>query len=438
MSTVLERLRHSQLLVVAALSAITGLYLYFAFPLPLQQPLLRFAAEKVPTPFHFIVWSWTVFLFTTPAILYATLLSLFFVHVYRAADSPKAAAGELPPYVAPEEREDLYVVLGEVHHPTERRRVADPTWLTIPDRGLYTGMACFGAIGSGKTSSLIRPLADQLFRFAANDPKRRVGGLILEVKGDFCDQVRQILEKAGRGEDYVELSLTTHYRYNPLGNPDLDEDALAYAITTLIGNVYGRSKDPFWPMASTNAMKFMILLHRLLHDYVTLLDVYNLAIDPALFQETINAATLRFLGQLSVTPDWVLDEEKGAFIKMNGFVCQPDGNWLAPYSAKLDAALAAQNISSTRVPPCVDDPIKRQQLEAVERWFRLDWRKLDDKLRTSIVEAISAFLSLFDTTPDVRAHLLSAEGHLRSELQPRAGLPARHALPFVCRPHRAG
>src|SRR5207244_2093746 len=39
---------------------------------------------------------------------------------------------------------------------------------------------------------------------------------------------------------------------------------------------------------------------------------------------------------------------------------------------------------------------KRQQFEAIKRWFYHDWRRLDTRLRTSVVEGISVFLSLFD------------------------------------------
>ena len=45
---------------------------------------------------------------------------------------------------------------------------------------------------------------------------------------------------------------------------------------------------------------------------------------------------------------------------------------------------------------------KRSQLEAVKRWFNNDWQNLEPKLRTSIVEGISVFLSLFDDNPDVK------------------------------------
>ena len=37
-----------------------------------------------------------------------------------------------------------------------------------------------------------------------------------------------------------------------------------------------------------------------------------------------------------------------------------------------------------------------EQVEAIERWYLNDWMALDPKVRTSIVEGISVFLSLFD------------------------------------------
>jgi hypothetical protein len=41
-------------------------------------------------------------------------------------------------------------------------------------------------------------------------------------------------------------------------------------------------------------------------------------------------------------------------------------------------------------------------LEAVKRWFEDDWTRIESKLRTSIVEGISVFLSLFDDNPRVK------------------------------------
>ena len=44
------------------------------------------------------------------------------------------------------------IVVGELHHPVKLAESPTPEWLTIPERGLYTGVAIFGAVGSGKTS----------------------------------------------------------------------------------------------------------------------------------------------------------------------------------------------------------------------------------------------------------------------------------------------
>jgi len=48
-----------------------------------------------------------------------------------------------------------------------------------------------------------------------------------------------------------------------------------------------------------------------------------------------------------------------------------------------------------------DDP-RHEQFEAVKRWFDHDWRRIEPKLRTSIVEGISVFLSLFDDSPAMK------------------------------------
>src|SRR6202453_4953047 len=52
--------------------------------------------------------------------------------------------------------------------------------------------------------------------------------------------------------------------------------------------------------------------------------------------------------------------------------------------------------------PAQANPEKLAQLEAVKRWFNDDWRRIEPKLRTSIVEGVSVFLSLFDDNSKVK------------------------------------
>ena len=42
------------------------------------------------------------------------------------------------------------------------------------------------------------------------------------------------------------------------------------------------------------------------------------------------------------------------------------------------------------------------QFEAVKRWYTEDWLRLQDKLRSSVVEGISVVLSMFDDNPDLK------------------------------------
>jgi hypothetical protein len=160
------------------------------------------------------------------------------------------------------------LLLGEQHHPTQATRVAAPTWLTIPRRGLHTGVMILGAVGTGKTSACMYPYLDQLLAWRATSRDEKIGGVVLEVKGDFCTQVRRILADHGRADDHVEIGLDSPYCYNPLHN-DLEPYALAYSIATLRNNLYGRGKEPFWLQAYPDLLRFLILLRKVVHGDTT-------------------------------------------------------------------------------------------------------------------------------------------------------------------------
>ena len=72
-----------------------------------------------------------------------------------------------------------------MHHPVEPREIFNPEWLTIPERGLYTGIAIFGAVGSGKTSACMHPFAKQLLGWQADDPREAGGGAHARSEGRF-------------------------------------------------------------------------------------------------------------------------------------------------------------------------------------------------------------------------------------------------------------
>jgi hypothetical protein len=395
------RLLHSRQLVASFLAAATGMALYFRAPFPEANLFLQVMATRSAAAFLFLKYSYILFLYTTPFIGF----SMFFSGLYIFALKHRARihAGKLPPYPDPQERTELSVVLGEVHHPRKQTPSENPRWLTIPERGLFTGIAIVGAVGSGKTAGCMYPFAEQILAFRANDPDRRIGGLVLEIKGDFCGKVREILARHGRSDDYVEISLESEYRYNPLHN-DLDAYALAYNIASLLNNLFGRGKEPFWQQAYTNLVKFIILLHKVAFDYVTLFDVYECAINPEALERKIAEAERRLFEADSVL---LTEEEYLKFPRgLEPFrfrLDQGSNRYRAPFTPGLAAVLKDREIRwEAENATCPVSADKKEQLQAVKRWYDHDWSRIEPKLRTSIVEGISVFLSLFDDNPAVK------------------------------------
>ena len=236
-------------------SVAAGVVLHSLYPINSADPVLRLIAINRPMIYQSLLWSYSLFLYSTPFIVTSILFSLAYVHFY--VSDLDQGSGHLPAFPASELRHDLYLVIGESHHQLKPEPSSRPQWLSIPERGLYTGVAVVGAIGSGKTQALILPAMRQLFAYRADDSKRKLSGVVLEVKGDLCRQLQTILDGCGRSQDYVEISLHGNLRYNPLNN-DLDPYAQAYNIASIITAIWGRGKEPFWQQSYTDLVRYVI------------------------------------------------------------------------------------------------------------------------------------------------------------------------------------
>ena len=396
--------------LVASLVAGLAAYGWAARSLPFpglgENPILDLVALEDPLAYHAIrLWYLAV-----PGLAAfgggLVLTGAWWVWLQSRRGARRAGRGSLPGW--PTAPEDLApcLVLGEIHHPTEAKEVTAPEWLTLPERGLYTGIAIFGAVGSGKTSACMHPFATQLFGWRAGDPRRRAGGLVLEVKGDFCHDVRQILEEAGRGEDYIELALGGRWQWNPLDS-DMDSYSLAYTVAALLNQLFGKSREPFWQQAYTNLIRWTIELHRALPTpWCTLRDVYHCAIDPAVFAEKL-AMAMRAAGRAEPTryiavPEAGWLEHMDADPAIAGRDWQPCGEGLVRTVYDEDLVDHLQAVGLRAVIRTAERPPsdREARIEAVARWYQHDWLALDLKLRTSIVQGVSVFLSIFDL-PDV-------------------------------------
>ncbi|MEP7354257.1 MAG: TraM recognition domain-containing protein [Acidobacteriota bacterium] len=141
---------------------------------------------------------------------------------------------------------------------------------------------------------------------------------------------------------------------------------------------------------------------------MTLFDIYECAINPDLVEQKIRDAERMFERRsvLTTLDDFMANRTLEAF----PFERDPETNRMkVSFTDELEQLLKEQKITfeveiesnpTGQDASAIDE--KRQQFEAVKRWFFQDWKRIEPRLRTSIVEGISVFLSLFDDNPAVK------------------------------------
>ena len=77
----------------------------------------------------------------------------------------------------------------------------------LPESGLYQNFLITGTIGSGKTSSAMYPFTKQLIKYKYDDEDKKLGMLILDVKGNYYSQVKKYAEHYRRKDDLVVIEL---------------------------------------------------------------------------------------------------------------------------------------------------------------------------------------------------------------------------------------
>ena len=187
--------------------------------------------------------------------------------------------------------ENLQLVIGEIHEKDGTRK-EKPEWLIIDKNGLFTGIIIFGSTGAGKTTACAYPFLDQLAKYGKESPDERIGGLILDVKGDFWKEAVHILEHNGRREDVVIIEPGSGYYFNPVHYPHLDTKIIAERLYSVLENMNSNDgrQDSFWKDKSINLLANSLSLIRLCIGYATLSDVYEIVSDEGKLKNMLDYA----------------------------------------------------------------------------------------------------------------------------------------------------
>ena len=168
--------------------------------------------------------------------------------------------------------------------------------IIIPELGLYQNILVTGTIGTGKTSSAMYPFTKQLIKYESNNYEKKIGMLILDVKGNYFYKVDEYVNLFNRKKDLIVIGLDSDIRYNPLDKPLLKASVLANRLKTILTLFSPNNSESYWLDKVEQVLTESIKLCRLYNDnYVTFTEIHKLITIPSYYQEKINLLRKKFI-----------------------------------------------------------------------------------------------------------------------------------------------
>lgn len=184
--------------------------------------------------------------------------------------------------------DSINLVIGQKHDSLEK--------VVIPEKGLFQNILITGAIGSGKTSSAMYPITEQLLAYKSDSKNSKLGMLILDVKGNYYQQVIEFTKKYKREDDLIPIQISGHFKYNPLDNLSLKPSVLANRLKTILLLFSPNNTESYWIDKSETVLSEAIKLCRLYNNnYVTFLELHNLITNKDYYLSKVSLLREKFL-----------------------------------------------------------------------------------------------------------------------------------------------
>lgn len=221
----------------------------------------------------------------------------------------------LPPWIKP--KTSFSLTLGENHG--GENYVLNPNWARLPENGLYGNIIAFGGIGSGKTASVANPIMRQIMEYKPWVSEEKLGGLILDEKGDFAGFVKDLAKQYKRHDDLIIFTVGGDVKWNPIHKPDALPETIAGQLVAVYQNITGDNGQGNNSWVTQGLLKLIshcIGILRELNGYVTLDDVNTLVAEIATgeIKDVIAALDSRGDNRETVDSDR-LDYHRNFFLK---------------------------------------------------------------------------------------------------------------------------
>ena len=112
--------------------------------------------------------------------------------------------------------------------------------------------------------------------------------LILDVKGNYYNQVKEYAQKFNLDKDLIVLELGSSVFYNPLHKPHLKATVLANRLKTILLLFSENNSESYWLDKAEEALCAAIKLCRLYNKgYVAFAEIHKLITEPSYYKEKI-------------------------------------------------------------------------------------------------------------------------------------------------------
>lgn len=172
----------------------------------------------------------------------------------------------------------------------------DNLYVYIPESGLYQNFIITGTIGSGKTSSAMYPFTEQLMKYNSQNRNDKIAMLILDVKGNYYNQVKKYSKMYNLEDDLIIIDLSHSVFFNPLYKPNLKPLVLANRLKTILTLFSENNSEAYWLDKAEQILAECIKICRLYNDnYVTFSEIHKLITLPNYFTEKISVLKNLFI-----------------------------------------------------------------------------------------------------------------------------------------------
>ena len=186
----------------------------------------------------------------------------------------------------------------------------------VPEKSLYQNFLITGSIGSGKTSSAMYPFTKQLLYYEASNALKKIGFLILDVKGNYYSKVLEFAKSCNRLDDVIVIELNGKYKYNPLDKPELKSSVIANRLKTILLLFSPNNTESYWLDKVEQILECAIDFCRIYNDnYVTFDEIHKLVTNVDYFSEKFLNLRSRFTSGTLSKKDCYLLYHSISFLK---------------------------------------------------------------------------------------------------------------------------